>query len=260
MFTERYKNMNTKSKLGGRVAIVTGASKGIGAGIAKQLAAEGASVVVNYASSREGADRVVAEITQHGGTAKALQADLANKADLERLFGEAIKEFGRIDILVNNAGVYEFLPLDEVTEEHFHRQFNVNVLGLILATQQAARHFGPGGGSIVNIGSVAGTSAPPTASVYSASKAAVNAVTRSLASELGPRGIRVNAVNPGMVETEGVHAAGFAESDFRKSVESQTPLGRIGQPEDIAPLVAFLASPDASWISGETYHVSGGFR
>ena len=260
MFTERYTNMNTKSKLGGRVAIVTGASKGIGAGIAKQLAAEGASVVVNYASSREGADRVVAEITQHGGTAKALQADLANKADLERLFGETIKEFGRIDILVNNAGVYEFLPLDEVTEEHFHRQFNVNVLGLILATQQAARHFGPGGGSIVNIGSVAGTSAPPTASVYSATKAAVNAVTRSLASELGPRGIRVNAVNPGMVETEGVHAAGFAESDFRKSVESQTPLGRIGQPEDIAPLVAFLASPEASWISGETYHVSGGFR
>jgi 3-oxoacyl-[acyl-carrier protein] reductase len=227
MFTERYTNMNTKTKLGGRVAIVTGASKGIGAGIAKQLAAEGASVVVNYASSREGADRVVAEITQHGGTAKALQADLANKADLERLFGEAIKEFGRIDILVNNAGVYEFLPLDEVTEEHFHRQFNVNVLGLILATQQAARQFGPGGGSIVNIGSVAGTSAPPTASVYSATKAAVNAVTRSLASELGPRGIRVNAVNPGMVETEGVHAAGFAESDFRKSVESQTPLGRI---------------------------------
>ena len=260
MFTERYINMNTKSKLDGKVAIVTGASKGIGAGIAKQLAAEGASVVVNYASSREGADRVVDEIKKQGGTATALQADLANKADIERLFEETVKEFGRIDILVNNAGVYEFLPLDEVTEEHFHHQFNVNVLGLILTTQQAARHFGPEGGSIINIGSVAGTSAPPTTSVYSATKAAVNAVTRSLASELGPRGVRVNAVNPGMVETEGVHAAGFAESDFRKSVESQTPLGRIGQPADIAPIVAFLASSDASWITGETYHVSGGFR
>ena len=260
MFTKRYINMNTKSKLDGKVAIVTGASKGIGAGIAKQLAAEGASVVVNYASSREGADRVVDEIKKQGGTATALQADLANKADIERLFEEAVKEFGRIDILVNNAGVYEFLPLDEVTEEHFHHQFNVNVLGLILTTQQAARHFGPEGGSIINIGSVAGTSAPPTTSVYSATKAAVNAVTRSLASELGPRGVRVNAVNPGMVETEGVHAAGFAESDFRKSVESQTPLGRIGQPADIAPIVAFLASSDASWITGETYHVSGGFR
>ena len=252
--------MNTKSKLRGKVAIVTGASKGIGAGIAKQLAAEGASVVVNYASSREGADRVVGEIKQHGGTATALQADLANKADIERLFGETIKKFGRIDILVNNAGVYEFMSLDEVTEEHFHRQFNVNVLGLILATQQAARHFGPEGGSIINIGSVAGTSAPPATSVYSATKAAVNAVTRSLASELGPRGVRVTAVNPGMVETEGVRSAGLAESEFRKSVESQTPLGRIGQPQDIAPLVAFLASSDASWITGETYHVSGGSR
>ena len=252
--------MNTKSKLDGKVAIVTGASKGIGAGIAKQLAAEGAWVVVNYASSREGADRVVDEIRKQGGTATALQADLANKADIERLFEETVKEFGRIDILVNNAGVYEFLSLDEVTEEHFHRQFNVNVLGLLLTTQQVARHFGPEGGSIINIGSVAGTSAPPTTSVYSATKAAVNAVTRSLASELGPRGVRVNAVNPGMVETEGVHAAGFAESDFRKSVESQTPLGRIGQPADIAPIVAFLASSDASWITGETYHVSGGFR
>ena len=260
MFTERYINMNTKSKLDGKVAIVTGASKGIGAGIAKQLAAEGASVVVNYASSREGADRVVDEIKKQGGTATALQADLANKADIERLFEETVKEFGQIDILVNNAGVYEFLPLDEVTEEHFHHQFNVNVLGLILTTQQAARHFGPEGGSIINIGSVAGTSAPPTTSVYSATKAAVNAVTKSLASELGPRGVRVNAVNPGMVETEGVHAAGFAESDFRKSVESQTPLGRIGRPADIAPIVAFLASSDASWITGETYHVSGGFR
>jgi 3-oxoacyl-[acyl-carrier protein] reductase len=252
--------MKKTNKLGGKVAIVTGASKGIGAGIAKRLAAEGASIVVNYASSREGADRIVAAIEAGAGRALAVQANLAKKADIERLFGETMKAFGRVDILVNNAGVYEFLPLEEVTEEHFHRQFDVNVLGLILAAQQAAKHIGPEGGSIINIGSVAGTSAPPSGSVYSATKAAVNAVTKSLASELGGRGIRVNAVNPGMVETEGVHSAGFAEGDFRKTVESQTPLGRIGQPEDIAPLVAFLASSDASWITGETYHVSGGFR
>lgn len=252
--------MNRTSKLGGKVAIVTGASKGIGAGIARRLAAEGASVVVNYASSREGADQVVAAIKAEAGQAVAVQANLARKADIERLFSEAMKAFGGVDILVNNAGVYEFLPLEEVTEEHFHRHFDVNVLGLILAAQEAAKYFGPDGGSIINIGSVAGTSAPPSSSVYSATKAAVNAVTKSLASELGPRGIRVNAVNPGMVETEGVHAAGFAESDFRKAVESQTPLGRIGQPEDIAPLVGFLASSDASWITGETYHVAGGYR
>jgi 3-oxoacyl-[acyl-carrier protein] reductase len=253
--------MNKTNKLGGKVAIVTGASKGIGgAGIAKRLAAEGASVVVNYASSREGADRIVAAIEAEAGRALAVQANLAKKADIERLFAETMRTFGRVDILVNNAGVYEFLPLEEVTEEHFHRQFDLNVLGLILADQQAAKHIGPEGGSIINIGSVAGTSAPPSSLVYSATKAAVNAVTKSLASELGGRGIRVNAVNPGMVETEGVHSAGFAESDFRKTVESQTPLGRIGQPEDIAPLVAFLASSDASWITGETYHVSGGHR
>jgi 3-oxoacyl-[acyl-carrier protein] reductase len=252
--------MKRTGKLGGKVAIVTGGSKGIGAGIAKRLATEGASVVVNYASSRAGADQVVAAIEAEAGRAVAVEANLTRKADIEHLFSEAMKAFGRVDILVNNAGVYEFLPLEEVTEEHFHRQFDLNVLGLILAAQQAAKYFGPDGGTIINIGSVAGTSAPASSSVYSATKAAVNAVTKSLASELGGRGVRVNAVNPGMVETEGVHAAGFAESDFRKAVESQTPLGRIGQPEDIAPLVAFLASSDASWITGETYHVAGGYR
>ena len=248
------------SKLAGKVALVTGASKGIGASIAQHLAAEGAAVVVNYSSSREGADRVVAEIAAAGGKAVAVQADLSKSADVERLFDETKKAFGRLDILVNNAGVYEFQPLEQVTEEHFHRQFNLNVLGLILATQQAAKLIGPEGGSIINIGSVAGISAPPTASVYSATKAAVNAVTRSLAGELGPRNIRVNAVNPGMVETEGVHAAGFAESDFRKQVESQTPLGRIGQPKDIAPAVVFLASSDSAWITGETLYIAGGFH
>ena len=252
--------MSTSQKLTGKVAVVTGASKGIGAAIAKLLAADGASVVVNYASSKEGADKVVGEITAAGGKAIAAQADLAKKADIDRLFEETSQAFGRLDILVNNAGVYEFMPIEGVTEEHFHRQFNINVLGLIFATQQAAARFGSEGGSIINIGSVAGTSAPPAASVYSATKAAVNAVTRSLAQELGPRKIRVNAVNPGMVITEGVQSAGIDESDFRKVVESQTPIGRIGLPEDIAPLVAFLASDDASWITGEYYLVAGGFR
>jgi len=247
-------------KLAGKVALVTGASKGIGAGIAKALADEGASVVVNYASSKQGADRVVAEITAKGGRAIAVQADVAQPADIQRLFAETKRAFGRLDILVNNAGVYEFAPLEEVTPEHFHKMFNLNVLGLILASQEALKQFGPQGGSIINISSIAATSAPPTTSVYSATKAAVNAVTRSLAQELGPRKVRVNAINPGMVETEGVHAAGIAESDFRKQVESQTPLGRIGQPRDIAPAAVFLASDDARWITGETLYISGGNR
>jgi 3-oxoacyl-[acyl-carrier protein] reductase len=247
-------------KLAGKVAVVTGASKGIGASIARHLADEGAAVVVNYASSKEGADRVVAEITGKGGRAVAVQADLARQADVRRLFAEALKAFGRLDVLVNNAGVYEFAPLEAVTAEHFHKQFDLNVLGLLLASQEAVRHFGPAGGSIVNISSVAATAAPPTASVYSATKAAVDAVTRSLAKELGPRKIRVNAINPGMVETEGWHAAGIGESEFRKQVEAQTPLGRIGQPQDIAPAAVFLASDDSSWITGETLHIAGGFR
>jgi 3-oxoacyl-[acyl-carrier protein] reductase len=247
-------------KLEGKVAVVTGASKGIGASIAKHLADEGAAVVVNYASSKEGADRVVAEISGKGAKAIAVQANVANKPEIERLFAETKKAFGTLDILVNNAGIYEFAPLENVTAEHFHKMFDLNVLGLILASQEAVKHFGPAGGNIVNISSVAATSAPPTTSVYSATKAAVDAVTRSLAKELAPRNIRVNSINPGMVETEGVHAAGISSSDFRKEVESQTPLGRIGQPQDIAPAAVFLASADSAWMTGETLYISGGLR
>jgi 3-oxoacyl-[acyl-carrier protein] reductase len=247
-------------KLVGKVAVVTGASKGIGASIAKHLAADGAAVVVNYATSKAGADRVAAEIVANGGKAVAVQADVAKKEDVERLFSEAKKAFGRLDVLVNNAGVYEFGPLEEVTAKHFHKMFDLNVLGLLFASQAAVKQFGPEGGSIINIGSVAATSAPATTSVYSGTKAAVNAITRSLAQELGPRHIRVNSINPGMVETEGVHAAGIAESDFRKQTEAQTPLGRIGQPEDIAPAAVFLASSDSAWITGETFYISGGLR
>jgi 3-oxoacyl-[acyl-carrier protein] reductase len=247
-------------KLTGKVAVVTGASKGIGAEIARQLAADGAAVVVNYSSSREGADRVVADITKAGGKAVALQANLAKPEEVSRFFAEAKKAFGPLDILVNNAGIYEFMPLDQVTPEHFHKQFDLNVLGLILATQEAARQFGDRGGSIVNISSVAARAAIPGATVYSATKAAVNSITMTHAAELGPRKIRVNAVNPGMVETEGTHSAGITESDMRKQVEAATPLGRIGQPGDIAPAVAFLASDAAAWITGETLYISGGNR
>src|SRR5438034_5406855 len=247
-------------KLADKVAVVTGASKGIGAAIAKHLAAEGAAVVVNYASSKEGADRVVNEIASNGGKAVAVQANVAKQTEIERLFSETKKAFGKLDILVNNAGIYEFLPLEGITTEHFRKQFDINVLGLLLTTQEAVKHFGPSGGSIVNIGSVAATQAPPTGSVYSATKAAVNAITRSLAQELGPRKIRVNAINPGMVETEGWHAAGIADSASRKATEAQTPLGRIGQPGDIAPAVLFLASAESGWTTGETLYISGGLR
>jgi 3-oxoacyl-[acyl-carrier protein] reductase len=247
-------------KLKGKVAIVTGASKGIGASIALHLAAEGAAVVVNYSSSKEGADRVVGEITAKGGKAVAVQANVAKEADIKKLFAETKKAFGSLDILVNNAGIYEFLPLTDITPEHFHKQYDLNVLGLLLASQEAIKFFGSSGGNIINISSVAATSAPATASVYSGTKAAVNAITKSLAAELGPRNIRVNSVNPGMVETEGVHTSGIADSDFRKQIESQTPLGRIGQPQDIAPAVVFLASADSSWITGESFYISGGMR
>jgi len=250
---------NTSKRLAGKVAVVTGASKGIGAAIARQLAAEGAAVVVNYASSRSGADKVVGEIAANGGKAVAVQADVAKKADIERLFAETKKAFGQLDILVNNAGVYEFLPLENITEESFHKQFNLNVLGLILTTQEAVKQFGSLG-SIVNISSVVSTSPAPGGSVYSATKAAVDAVTKSLAKELGPRQIRVNSVNPGMVDTEGLHTAGIHEGDFRKQYEAQAPLGRIGQPEDIATAVTFLASADSSWITGEIFHVGGGYH
>jgi len=245
-------------KLAGKVAVVTGASKGIGAAIARQLAGEGAAVVVNYASSKAGADQVVTDITKKGGKAVAVQADMSKQADIQRLFGETKKAFDKVDILVNNAGIYEFLPLENVTAESFHKMFDLNVLGLLLASQEAVKHFGPHGGNIINISSVVATVAPPTTSVYSATKAAVNAITRSLAQELGPRKIRVNSINPGMIETEGFHAAGIAESDFRKQTEAQTPLGRIGQPQDIAPMAVFLASSDSAWITGQSFYINGG--
>ena len=249
----------TSKKLTGKVALVTGASKGIGAAIARHLAAEGAAVVVNYATSREGADRVVAEITAGGGRAVAVQANVARKAEIERLFAETKKAFGRLDVLVNNAGVYEFAPLAEVTEDSFRRLFDLNVLGLILASREALRYFDPAaGGSIINISSGVSLLAPANTVVYTATKGAVDAVTRVLAKELGPHKVRVNAINPGMVETEGVHAAGFAESDFRREIEAKTPLGRIGQPADIAPAAVFLASNDSAWTSGQTLHISGG--
>ena len=247
------------NKLTGKVAVVTGASKGIGAGIAKHLAAEGAAVVVNYSSSREGADRVVSEITSKGGKAVAVQADVSKKRDIERLFNETKKAFGKVDVLVNNAGIYEFSPLEAINEEHFHKLFNLNVLGLLLTTQEAVKNFGNNGGSIINVSSVVSTLGVPAAAVYSGTKGAVDSITRTLAKELGPRGIRVNAINPGMIETEGVHAAGIAESDLRKQVEAQTPLGRIGQPEDIATAAVFFASPDSAWLTGETLKIAGGY-
>jgi 3-oxoacyl-[acyl-carrier protein] reductase len=248
------------SKLTGKVAVVTGASKGIGAGIAKGLAAEGAAVVVNYASSKEGADRVVAEITKQGGKAIAVQGDVSKAADVQRLFAETKQAYGKLDVLVNNAGVYEFAPLEAISDEHFHRMFNTNVLGLLLATQEAAKYFSAEGGSVINIGSTATALTPPTSAVYTATKGAVDAVTHVLAKELGPKKIRVNSINPGMVETEGVHAAGFIGSDFQKNFEAQTPLGRIGQPVDIAPVAVFLASQDSGWLTGEILLASGGLR
>src|SRR6266496_4711031 len=247
-------------KLNGKVAVVTGASKGIGAGIAKQFAAEGASVVVNYASAKQDAERVVDEISKRGGKAIAIQANVAKKAEVERLFATAEKVFGKIDILVNNAGVYEFVPLEEVSEQQFHRLFDINVLGMLLATQAALKHFNSDGGSIINIGSLASSLTPPTAVVYNATKGAVDAITRTLAKELGPKKIRVNSINPGMVITDGVVSAGFHESEFRKMFEAQTPLGRVGQTDDIAPAAVFFASNDSKWITGETLLIAGGLR
>jgi 3-oxoacyl-[acyl-carrier protein] reductase len=251
---------NITKKLAGKVAVVTGASKGIGASIAKHLAAEGASVVVNYASSKTGADKVFTEITSAGGKAVAVQGDVAKKADIDRLFVETKKAFGHVDILVNNAGIYEFAPLEQITEEHFHKQFNLNVLGLLLTTQEALKHFNPAGGSVVNISSLVSTLAPPFGSVYSATKGAVDVITGSLSKELGARKIRVNAVRPGLVETEGTHTSGFTSGEFHDEYVKNAPLGRIGQPQDIATAVTFLASDDSLWITGETLLVSGGHR
>ena len=246
------------SKLTGKIAVVTGASKGIGAGIAKALATAGASVVVNYASSKEGADRVVADIESRGGKALAVQADVAKSADVKRLFAETKRAFGKLDILVNNAGIFAFSPLEGITEEEFHREFDTNVLGLILATQSAVAAFGDGGGTVINIGT-AGTRAPVAGgTLYLSTKGAVDVITRSLAKELGPRKIRVNQINPGGTETEGAHAAGIIGSPFEKLMIAGTPLGRMGQPGDIGPVAVFLASDDAAWITGELLHASGG--
>ncbi len=253
---------STTKKFSGKVAVVTGASKGIGAEIARQLAAEGANVVVNYASSKSGAEKVVADITNAGGKAVAVQGDVSKQADIETLFSETKKAFGRLDVLVNNAGVYAFGSLESVTAEEYHRQYGLNVLGLLLTTREAAKHFDDKGGSIVNIGSVVGKAAIPNSSIYSSTKAAVDSITRTLSVELGPKKIRVNALNPGMVETEGTTSAGITDEDseFRKFIVQTTPLGRIGRVDDIAPVALFLASDDAKWVTGETIYVSGGNR
>ena len=251
---------NGNVKLQGKTAVVTGASKGIGAGIAKALASEGARVVVNYSSSKEGADRVVAEITGKGGEAIAVQGDMSRQADIANLFAETEKAYGKLDILVNNAGIYEFAPLEGITEESFHKQFNLNVLGLLLATKEAATRFGAEGGSIINLSSLVSKTTPANTSVYSATKAAADALTGSFAKELGPRNIRVNAINPGMIETEGLQSAGFAEGDFRKWIEAHTPMGRIGQTDDIYPTAVYLASSDSKYMTGETLVLAGGLR
>jgi 3-oxoacyl-[acyl-carrier protein] reductase len=247
------------SKITGKVAVVTGASKGIGAAIAKALAAEGASVVVNYASSKAGADKVVEAIKASGGKAVAVKADVAKAAEAQALIDDTIKAFGRLDVLVNNSGVYEFAPLEAITEESFHRLFNINVLGLLLVTQAAAKHL-PEGGSVINIGSGVSRITPPNSAVYTATKGAVDAITGVLSRELGPRRIRVNSINPGMVETEGTHTAGFIGSDFEKGLVAQVPFGRVGQPDEIADIAVFLASKESRWLTGETLIASGGLR
>jgi 3-oxoacyl-[acyl-carrier protein] reductase len=239
--------------------VVTGASKGIGASIALHLAAEGAAVVVNYASSRSGADAVVAAIGKQGGKAVAVKGDVTKPAEAQAIIAAAIEHFGRIDVLVNNSGVYEFGSIDAVTPENFHRMFDTNVLGLLLTTQAAVKHM-KAGASIINIGSVVSDATPPNSAVYSATKGAVDAITGVLAKELGAKQIRVNSINPGMVVTEGTHTAGFIGSDFEKALVAQTPLGRIGQPTDIATVAAFLASEDSAWLTGEKIHAGGGFR
>jgi 3-oxoacyl-[acyl-carrier protein] reductase len=247
------------NKLKGKVAVVTGASKGIGAAIAKSLAAEGASVVVNYASSKAGAESVVKEITSAGGKAVAVGGDVSKAVDAQAIVDTAIKQYGHLDVLVNNSGVYEFAPLGEITEKHFHRHFDINVLGLLLTTQAAAKHLGEGG-SVINISSAVTRITPANSAVYTGTKGAVDAITSVLAKELGPRNIRVNAVNPGIVETEGTTTAGFIGSDFEKGIVAQTPLGRTGKPNDIADVAVFLASDDSRWMTGEQLVASGGLH
>jgi 3-oxoacyl-[acyl-carrier protein] reductase len=248
------------SKLTGKIAVVTGASKGIGASIAGHLGEAGATVVVNYATSKSGADAVVKQITEKGGKAIAIQADVSQPADVVRLFAETKGKYGKVDILVNNAGVYEFAPLEAITPEHFHKQFDLNVLGLLLATQEAVKLMGPDGGSVINISSIGGPMPIENASVYCATKAAVDAITIVLSKELGHRKIRVNSLNPGLVETEGTIGAGLMEGDFRKLAEAATPLGRIAQPDDIAPAAVFFASSDAGWVTGQSLVLAGGKR
>jgi 3-oxoacyl-[acyl-carrier protein] reductase len=248
------------SDLKGKVAVVTGASKGIGACIAKALAAAGAAVVVNYASSRDGADRVVAGIKAKGGKAIAVKGDVANEKDVRHLMDATEKFFGGIDVLVNNAGVYKFQPLEDVTEDDFHRHFDVNVLGTLLATREAVKRFKSNGGSVINIGSTASVDAIATASVYSATKGAIDTLTRVLATELGPRNIRVNVIAPGGTETEGLHTAGVVGSEFEKAMIARTALGRLGQPDDIARIAVFLASDDSAWITGERLAAAGGYH
>lgn len=250
----------SKGRLLGKVAVVTGASKGIGAGIAKALGAEGASVVVNYAGDRKGAEKVAAEIVEHGGKAITVQGDVSKSADVKRVFDEGKKAFGKLDVLVNNAGVFKFAPLEDTTEAEYQRQFGINVLGPLLATREALPHFGPEGGSVINISSVVSHMGIPGSAIYAGTKGALDTITLVMASELGPRKIRVNAINPGMVESEGTHTAGFIGSDLQKEVEAKAPLGRIGQPEDIAKVAVFLASDDSAWLTGERISASGGHR
>jgi 3-oxoacyl-[acyl-carrier protein] reductase len=247
-------------KLKNKVAIVTGASKGIGSAIAKSLAAEGASVIVNYSSAKEGADQVVEQIVRDGGRAVAVQGNVSQPADVDRLFAETNSTFGGVDILVNNAGVYQFGAIEEVTPEEFKRQFDTNVLGLLLVTKGAVKAFGDKGGSIINISSTVTRITPPGSSIYTGTKGAVDSITQVLSKELGPKNIRVNSINPGMIETEGTHTAGFIGSDFHTDVIKSTPLGRSGLPNDIAPVAVFLASDDSRWLTGETILASGGIR
>lgn len=248
------------AKLTGKVAVVTGASKGIGAGIAKALGAQGASVVVNYASDKSGADKTVAEITKAGGKAVAIGASVGNASDVDKLFTETKKSFGKVDILVNNAGVYSFAPLEEITEEEINRIYSTNVTGLLLTTKAAVKFFPAEGGSVINIGSIVSESTPPNTAIYTGTKGAVDAITRVLAKELGPKNIRVNAVNPGITETEGTDTAGIRGSDFEKSLVADTPLGRTGKPDDIADVVTFIASDDARWVTGSLLQAGGGLR
>jgi 3-oxoacyl-[acyl-carrier protein] reductase len=247
-------------KLENKVAVVTGASKGIGAGIAKSLAAAGASVVVNFASSKEGAEKVVSDIIAAGGKAIAIQGDVAKKADVNRLFEETKSAFGAVNILVNNAGIYEFSPIEEITEEHYYSQFNINVFGLLLVTQCAVKNFAENGGSIINISSFVSRTTPSNSAVYTATKSAVDGITQVLSKELGTKNIRVNSINPGMIETEGTRASGAIGSDYHRQIEAQAPLGRIGVPDDISPIAVFLASDDSGWLTGENIIASGGLR